>query len=88
MTSWNTPFPILRHRASAPRIACDSLTERRLLALDIVGNVSPDLVLMDIQMPRMGGLEVTRLIEAHHPHKATQRGYELTRDCPWGDIVR
>jgi DNA-binding NarL/FixJ family response regulator len=36
-------------------------------ALDIVGSASPDLVIMDIRMPEIGGLEATRLIKTKHP---------------------
>jgi DNA-binding NarL/FixJ family response regulator len=36
-------------------------------ALELVGEVSPELVLMDVRMPVMDGLETTRRLSAAHP---------------------
>jgi DNA-binding NarL/FixJ family response regulator len=36
-------------------------------AIEAVPGLSPDVILMDINMPRMGGLEATRLIKARYP---------------------
>ena len=36
-------------------------------AVDMVETEQPDMVLMDLNMPVMGGLEATRLIKAAHP---------------------
>lgn len=52
-------------RAHGHEVVAEAGNGREALAR--VGQTSPDLILMDIRMPEMGGLEATRLIKAQHP---------------------
>jgi DNA-binding NarL/FixJ family response regulator len=36
-------------------------------AVELTRSLQPDLVLMDVRMPVMGGIEATRLIKEQHP---------------------
>jgi len=39
-------------------------------AVQLAGDLSPDVVLMDLAMPRMNGLEATRQLKTHWPDLA------------------
>ncbi|MCI0399272.1 MAG: response regulator transcription factor [Chloroflexi bacterium] len=38
------------------------------VAIDLVNEVEPDVILMDINLPDIMGLQVTRQVKARHPH--------------------
>ena len=37
-------------------------------AITLAAELEPDIVLMDLHMPGLGGIEATRIITAQHPH--------------------
>jgi DNA-binding NarL/FixJ family response regulator len=38
-----------------------------LAAIEMVGELHPDVMLIDVQLPRMNGIEATRIITSKHP---------------------
>ena len=53
-------------------------------AVELCGRLAPDVVVMDLRMPGMSGVEATRLIAARHPHS---RVLVLTISADEGDVM-
>jgi DNA-binding NarL/FixJ family response regulator len=52
---------------SAPGIVVAGAAQDGAEALELVGKTRPDLVLMDLKMPGMNGIQATRQIRSHYP---------------------
>ncbi len=63
---------------SAPDIEVIGEAENGEQALAAAAELGPDVVLMDIRMPHMDGLEATRLLMAEHPEDKAPRVLVLT----------
>ena len=61
-----------------PDLECAGVTESAEDALLLVASRCPDVVLMDIHLPGISGIDGTRRIKAHHPHI---RVFILTADA-------
>jgi DNA-binding NarL/FixJ family response regulator len=52
---------------TTPDVELVGAAENGRQALDLVAELSPDVVLMDLRMPELDGVEATRAIRATHP---------------------
>ncbi|MEW5958985.1 MAG: response regulator transcription factor [Chloroflexota bacterium] len=54
--------------ASAPGLEVVGVARDGAAALELIPQTKPDLVLMDLKMPGMNGIQATREIRNHYPH--------------------
>lgn len=53
--------------ATVPEIELDGIAHNGLEAIDCVAEMQPDLVLMDLKMPQMDGIQATKIIREKYP---------------------
>jgi len=69
---------LARQLESCPQVKVEGTAENGLIALDLIVNLKPDIVFLDIQMPGMTGFEVLRNLpsEALQPHVVFVTAYD------------
>ncbi|MBI5715428.1 MAG: chemotaxis response regulator protein-glutamate methylesterase [Chloroflexi bacterium] len=86
-------FTLGRHLGDAPGIEVVGAAHDGLEALELISRLQPDVVTLDIQMPKMNGLSTLREIMARHPlpvimlsSLTTESAAETVQALTWGAV--